>query len=227
MTSLPQRTAELKNATAPKSLVRVVCLSDTHELHHELSVPDGDLLIHAGDITFFGSISKIRDFNDWLGELPHRYKVVIPGNHDRAFNQDPRSRALITNAVLLINEGVRVCGLNIWGSPVTCDDAAHGHTKPRERASLYATIPPDTDILITHGPPFGILDHERGSNRRQGCPELRRAVMRVKPKLHVFGHCHAGYGVRPTEQTMYVNASLLGWSGDIENRPIVLNITPR
>jgi Icc-related predicted phosphoesterase len=224
---LRKRATEFNKEAAAQSPVRVVCISDTHELHRELSLPDGDLLIHAGDLTFFDGISKIRDFNDWLGELPHRHKVVIPGNHDRAFHTDPRNRALITNAVLLINEGVRVCGLNIWGSPVTCDDAAHGHTKPEERASLYATIPPDTDILITHGPPFGILDHERGSTRMRGCPELRRAVVRVKPKLHVFGHCHAGYGVRPTEQTMYVNASLLGWSGDIENRPIVLNITPR
>lgn len=71
-----------------KDRVRVVCINDTHDLHRELAVPDGDVLIHAGYITFFNSIAKIRDFNDWLGELPHRYKVVIPGNHDRAFSQE-------------------------------------------------------------------------------------------------------------------------------------------
>jgi Icc-related predicted phosphoesterase len=108
-------------------------------------------------------------------------------------SQDPKWRAKITNAVLLINEGVTLCGLKIWGSPVTCDDAAYGHTKSEERASLYSTIPSDTDILITHGPPYGILDHEKGSDRKQGCPELRKAVIRVKPRLHVFGHVHAGY----------------------------------
>jgi Icc-related predicted phosphoesterase len=196
-------------------------------LHRELAVSDGDLLIHAGDFTFFNSISKIRDFNDWLGELPHRHKVVIPGNHDRVFHNDPRLRSMITNGVLLINDGIRVCGLNIWGSPVTCDDAAHGHTKPEERSSLYATIPPDTDILITHGPPLGIRDRERGSDERRGCPQLRVAVMRVKPRLHVFGHVHAGYGVAQNKTTVFVNASLLGWSGDLENKPIVLNITTR
>ncbi len=193
MASLPTRTAAQGKADAQPHRIRVVCVSDTHELHRELTVPDGDLLIHAGDFTFFNSISKIRDFNDWLGELPHSYKVVIPGNHDRAFNKDPRNHELITNSVLLINDGVRVCGLNIWGSPVTCDDAAYGHTKPEERASLYATIPADTDILITHGPPLGIRDHERGSNERRGCPQLREAVLRVKPRLHVFGHVHGGY----------------------------------
>jgi Icc-related predicted phosphoesterase len=205
--------------------VRVVCVSDTHELHRELDVPAGDLLIHAGDFTFFNHTSKIRDFNDWLGELPHKHKVVIPGNHDRAFANDPGRRTQITNAVLLINEATTLCGLRIWGSPVTCDDAAYGHTKPEERASLYTGIPEDTDILVTHGPPFGILDHEPGSVEHQGCLQLREAVMRLRPRLHVFGHCHVGYGVHPTERTMFINAALLGWAGDFEDRrPFVLDI---
>jgi len=227
MATRSSRTAEQNSPSTSKRPIRVVCISDTHELHRELFVPDGDLLIHAGDFTFWNHAPKIQDFNDWLGELPHQYKVAIPGNHDRAFNQAPKWRAKITNAVLLINEGVRLCGLKIWGSPVTCDDAAYGHTKSEERASLYATIPADTDILITHGPPFGILDHEKGSDRKQGCPELRNAVMRVKPRLHVFGHVHTGYGVMPTKSTLFVNAALLGWAGDLENRPIVMDISSR
>lgn len=213
--------------TTSTQLCRVVCISDTHELHRELYVPGGDLLIHAGDFTFFNHVSKIRDFNDWLGELPHRHKVVIPGNHDRVFHKDPLARRLITNAELLINESVTLCGLRIWGSPVTCDDAAYGHTKPEERASLYASIPPDTDILVTHGPPKGVLDRERGSDHRQGCPQLREAVLRLKPRLHVFGHVHVGYGVTQNKTTLFVNASLLGWAGDLENRPIVLDISAR
>ena len=213
----------------PKPLrpVRIVCISDTHELHRELSLPDGDLLIHAGDFTFFNHASKIHDFNDWLGELPHRHKVVIPGNHDRIFRDDHGFREMITNAVLLINEGVTVCGLKIWGSPVTCDDDAYGYTKRDERARLYASIPADTDIVVTHGPPYGILDREPGSIHRQGCTELRLAVMRLQPRLHVFGHVHSGYGVMPTPQTLFVNAALLGWAGDLENRPIVMDIGPR
>jgi len=187
--------------------VRVVCISDTHELHRGLALPDGDLLIHAGDFTFFNSISKIRDFNLWLGELPHRHKVVIPGNHDRAFHNDRRFREMITNAVLLINEGVTVCGLNVWGSPVTCDDTAFGYTTREERASLYAGIPKDTHILVTHGPPYGVLDREPDSIHRQGCTELRLAVMRLQPRLHIFGHVHSGYGVMPTPQTLFVNAA--------------------
>jgi Icc-related predicted phosphoesterase len=225
MVSKSNRTPKQDNPPKAHRRVRVVCISDTHELHRDLALPDGDLLIHAGDFTFWNHVSKIRDFNDWLGELPHRHKVVIPGNHDRAFNQDPRFRAMITNAALLINESVRLCGLNIWGSPVTCDDDAFGYTKRDERARLYASIPADTHILITHGPPYGILDREPGSRKREGCTELRLAVMRLQPRLHVFGHVHAGYGTCHTERTLFVNAALLGWTGDIENRPIVMDIT--
>jgi Icc-related predicted phosphoesterase len=227
MANLRKRTVAPKEATAAHAKVRVVCISDTHELHRELMLPDGDLLIHAGDFTFWNHVSKIRGFDDWLGELPHRHKVVIAGNHDRAFHHDPSLRALITNGALLINDSIRVCGLNIWGSPVTCDDSAHGYSKPEERATLYSTIPADTDILITHGPPLGIRDHERGSAERRGCPQLREAVMRVKPRLHVFGHVHAGYGMAQNKATVFINAALLGWSGELENRPIVLEISQK
>ncbi len=221
------RTVEQNSEPAAKRPIRVVCISDTHELHRGLFVPNGDLLIHAGDFTFWNHTSKIQDFNDWLGKLPHPHKVVIPGNHDRAFAQDKRQRAKITNAVLLINEGATICGLNIWGSPVTCDDTAYGYSQPEDRAALYETIPANTDILVTHGPPYGVLDHEPGSDERQGCLELRKAVMRVQPRLHVFGHVHTGYGVMPTKSTLFVNASLLGLAGDLENRPIAMDISQR
>src|SRR3974390_3032336 len=118
MTGETSRSATGTTPTPQLSSVRLVCIADTHELHRELDVPHGDLLIHAGDFTFFNHVSKIRDFNDWLGEFPPRHKVVIPGNHDRVFHKDPLARRQITNAELLINESVTLCGLNIWGSPV-------------------------------------------------------------------------------------------------------------
>jgi len=209
MTSKTNRTPARQAPPKAYRRVRVVCISDTHELHREVDVPAGDLLIHAGDFTFFNHASKIHDFNDWLGELPHRHKVVIPGNHDRIFRDDHGFREMITNAVLLINEGVTVCGLKIWGSPVTCDDDAYGYTKRDERARLYASIPADTDIVVTHGPPYGILDREPGSIHRQGCTELRLAVMRLQPRLHIFGHVHSGYRGRPEQDDDYVAGGML------------------
>lgn len=102
--------------------VHLVLMSDTHGHHRQVEVPDGDLLVHAGDFTFFnGSTFAIRDFNTWLGQLPHKSKVLIPGNHDSGF-VDPAFRELITEATLLINEGTVMEGLRIWGSPCTPND---------------------------------------------------------------------------------------------------------
>jgi Icc-related predicted phosphoesterase len=182
----------------------------------------GDLLIHAGDFSFFyEDLGAVRDFNEWLGELRFRNRIVIPGNHERILYQRPELRRLISNATLLINEAVTVEGVKLWGSAVTCDDAAFGCATPEERRALYATIPVGTDILITHGPPEGILDIEfRGGGVHRGCPELLAAVQRVQPQVHIFGHVHASRGAKRIGETTFINAALLGWSGDLENRPI-------
>src|ERR1035437_2378402 len=147
----------------------IVMISDTHAMHREIEVPPGDLLIHAGDFTMNSmSAEKLIDFNEWLGELPHPYRVVILGNHDGVV-EDPSRRCLITNATLLINESVEIMGLKIWGSPATPILAeAFGVLSEAGRKKLYSRIPGDTDILITHSPPYGILDKAPDSVQRTG-----------------------------------------------------------
>jgi predicted phosphohydrolase len=162
------------HSTDPSKLrrpVEIVCISDTHELHREVDVPYGDILIHAGDFTMFSkSRSQIVDFNDWLGELPHRHKVIVPGNHEFFLEADPSQRKLISNATVLINEGIKIMGLRGWGSPVTpLAGGAFGLSSEVDRAELYAKIPDAVDILITHGPPFGILDRSPGTQHHSGC----------------------------------------------------------
>lgn len=203
----------------------IVCISDTHQLHRELDVPDGEILIHAGDFTMFSkSSSAILDFNDWLGELPHRHRIVVPGNHEFFLEADPTRRRLLSNATVLIDEGVEVMGLKIWGSPITTQyGGAFGRISPSDRIRLYSTIPEDIDVLVTHGPPHGILDMPPGSGRHAGCPELRDAVARLKPRLHVFGHIHSASGTEHTEHTLYVNAALMG-EGELDKPPITLRI---
>lgn len=153
--------------------VRVVLLSDTHEYHRDVTVPDGDLLIHAGDITQHSFSSKaVQDFDDWLSHLPHRYKVVTPGNHDYAF-ADQAWQRLITSAVLLINDGVEIMGLKMWGTPVTPVGYGNfGGATAADRRAQFGRIPEDTDLLISHGPPYGILDRNLGSTSHEGCREL-------------------------------------------------------
>jgi len=209
--------------------LRLVLLSDTHQLHREVEVPDGDIFIHAGDFTLFSeSMEAVADFNDWLGELPHRYKIVVPGNHEFFLEADPSERSLLSNATVLINEGTEIEGLRIWGSPVTpMYGGAFGVSSAVDRKKLYAQIPWDIDVLISHGPPFGILDTAPISGSHEGCRELLDAVTRLRPKLHVFGHIHTAYGTYQTEHTIFINAARLGLHDAADKPPFVLQITGR
>jgi predicted phosphohydrolase len=219
----------MKNPAAisqSKRTVTIVCIADTHELHREIDLPGGDILIHAGDFTMFSkNAAAILDFNEWIGELPHAYKLVIPGNHEFFLESEPSRRSLISNATVLIDEGIELMGLKIWGSPVTpLYGGAFGRSSPVDRANLYSQIPDDVDILITHGPPYGLLDATAANTRPSGCQELLKAVTRLKPKLHVFGHIHGAHGMTSNEETVFVNAALLGPEGDLNKSPITLRI---
>ncbi len=169
---------------------------------------------------------SLRDFNDWLGGLPHKHKILIPGNHDAGFIY-PAYQELITNAVLLINDGIEVGGLKIWGSPITPNDwGAFGAATAEERARAFSRIPDDTDVLITHGPPMGILDQDLKSSVPTGCRQLLAAVRRVRPRYHVFGHFHQGYGRFSCCGTEFINAALAGPSYTLTKRPVVIDIVP-
>jgi predicted phosphohydrolase len=119
--------------------LRLVLLSDTHQLHREVEIPDGDILIHAGDFTMFSqSMNAITDFNTWLGELPHRHKILTFGNHEFFAEVDPSKCSMLTNAVVLIDEGTEIEGLRIWGSPVTpLYGGAFGRSSAEDRRQLY------------------------------------------------------------------------------------------
>jgi predicted phosphohydrolase len=210
--------------------LRLVLLSDTHQLHREVEVPDGDILIHACDFTMFcQSMKAIIDFNEWLGELPHRFKACVPGNHEFFLEGDPSRCSLVDNATVLINAGVDIDGLRVWGSPVTplYGGGAFGLSSAEDRRRLYAQILEDTDILVSHGPPYGVLDSDANSGLHSGCRELFDAVIRVRSKLHVFGHVHGAYGIFRTEHTTFVNAALLGIHGGLDKAPLVFRMTRR
>ncbi|MGC1780982.1 MAG: metallophosphatase domain-containing protein [Acidobacteriaceae bacterium] len=220
------RTNESISSCRLKDHIRIVCIADTHELHRKVDVPDGDLLIHAGDFTQYSkSAAAIGDFNEWLGELPHLQKLLIPGNHEFFLEADPNQRGSISNATILINDSIEMLGLKIWGSPTTpLYGGAFGLSSEPDRVRLYSEIPAEADILITHSPPFGILDRPAGSSEHQGCPALLDRVRELKPKLHVFGHVHGSRGTFSTDETLFVNAALLGIDGDIDANPIVIQI---
>jgi Icc-related predicted phosphoesterase len=175
----------------------LVLFGDTHELHREVEVPAGDILICVGDFTMFSkNLSAIEDFNKWLGELPHRHKIVVPGNHEFFLESNPERRSLLDNANVLIDESIEIEGLNIYGSPMTpLYGAAFGKSSPKDRKRHWSKVPKNTHVLITRGPPFGILDLSPDQAERMGDPELRNRVKELPSlKLHAFGHVHGAHG---------------------------------
>jgi predicted phosphodiesterase len=205
----------------------LVLLSDTHELHRELDVPPGDLLIHCGDWTMFSKSRRaIEDFNAWLGDLPHRHRLLCPGNHEFYLEADPRRCDLTDNATVLIDEAVTIDGLKVFGSPMTpLYGGAFGRSSSADRRRHWAKVPEDTQVLITHGPPYGILDRSPGQQEHMGDPELLARCKELKDlRLHVFGHVHGAYGMAERDGVLYVNAALLGPDGGIEHEPVVLRI---
>ena len=161
-----------------------------------------------------------------MAGLRYRDRIAVPGNHESYIETDPSLRLMLSNAITLVNESVEIEGLKIWGSPVTQHGPAFAMPLA-DRRRLYATIPDDTDIIVTHGPPLNVLDEAPGSGYHSGCPALREAVKRIKPRLHVFGHVHGAYGVTEDEHTMYANVALFGPGGDLAHHPLVLRIPPR
>ena len=208
--------------------LRIVCISDTHGQHTKLSVPDGDVLVHAGDFMAFGDRPKeVVDLNQWLGEQPHRHKVVIAGNHDLMFERHPGpARELLGNAIYLENSGAKVAGLTIWGSPVQPEFNNWAFNVARGAAirRYWKMIPANTDVLVTHGPPFGVLDKAHPSSAHLGCEELAKAVEQIKPRLHVFGHIHGGHGWSSGKDTQFVNASVVNEAYRLVHEPQVVEI---
>ncbi|VTU01863.1 metallophosphoesterase : 239AB OS=Microscilla marina ATCC 23134 GN=M23134_04270 PE=4 SV=1: Metallophos [Gemmataceae bacterium] len=189
--------------------MRIVCVSDTHARHHLTEVPDGDVLVHAGDITRRGKLEDVESFNRWLGSLPHRHKVVICGNHDFCFQERPaEARARVTNAIYLEDSGCEIEGVTFYGSPWQPYFGGWAFNLPRgeELARVWAKIPAGVDVLITHGPPAGILDRNR-TGELCGCRDLFERVFEVKPRLHVFGHIHESSGRTEHDGIVFVNAS--------------------
>jgi Icc-related predicted phosphoesterase len=203
-----------------------VFISDTHCKHSSLVLPEGDTIIHCGDVSSIGSITEIKKFSEWFGNLPYENKIMIPGNHDFAFEKYPEESSEIIkekNIICLINQGIEVYGLKIWGSPITpyFRNWAFNRFRGSEIQSYWDRIPDDTDILITHGPPAYLknLSFVLGGED-VGCEDLYNTIKkRVKPKISSFGHIHEGYGIHQDEETIFINCSLLNTRYELVNDP--------
>jgi hypothetical protein len=206
--------------------MKIVLLSDTHGLHDHLTVPPGDLLIHAGDFGRRGTLEELRAFNEFLGRLPHPRKIFVAGNRDFYFERQPvEGRKILTNAVYLQDDDITVGGFRIYGSPWQPPfmDTAFNLPRGAPLREKWALIPEGIDLPPTHTPPYGIGDRTAGGES-VGCRDLLEAVHRIKPRLHVFGHVHEGYGQYEDSGICFVNASVTDSSFQNAHPPIVCNL---
>lgn len=222
------------------NIMKLVLISDTHCEHEKLIVPYGDIVIHAGDFTSTGHPQEMESFFKWFSKLPHRHKIVVPGNHEmtlcekleknlvlaknarygdsvlktkvtKILNKIKMARDILEDyndrIHFLIDRSVTIEGIKFYGSPRCVGDyevmGSWGFYTD-EPKKYWDRIPPNVDILITHSPPYGILD------AGLGCKELLKRVNKVNPYLHVFGHIHSMGGRQTfTEKTIFVNAAVM------------------
>lgn len=214
-------------------MTRLVCISDTHNHHREIKLPPGDVLVHAGDMTMSGSREETETFLKWMVAQPHKHKVLIAGNHDWLFVHEPEfAREIIPAGVhYLEDSGVTLDGVSFWGAPWQPWFYDWAFNLPRNGQELHekwAMIPAGVDVLVTHGPPHGSLDVCRAVGTRElvsvGDEALAAALDRVRPRVHVFGHIHEGYGQRQHGPTVLVNASTCKNTYRPTNPPLVVDL---
>jgi len=208
--------------------MKLVLISDTHGKHNQLNLPKGEMLIHAGDVSSRGTKEQVLEFIEWFSSQDYKYKIFIAGNHDFFLEKENKENidSIIPSNINYLNDsGIEIEGIKIWGSPVQpwFYDWAFNRERGEEINKHWELIPEDTDILITHGPPFGILD-ETLRGERVGCVDLLNKVNLVKPKLHVFGHIHEDYGVEEKGETTYVNASVVNLHYEMQNKAVEIEI---
>lgn len=179
--------------------MKILCISDTHGLHEDLKISENiDMIIHAGDISNTRNpginSNECSLFLNWYDKLNIKYKILIAGNHDTSIEAKYINPKDFKSIIYLEHESIIIEGINIFGSPYTPSFGEWAFMKKRGKLNPYwEEIPENTDILITHGPPKGILDLSYNSDNILeycGCKELYNHVLRVQPKYHIFGHIH-------------------------------------
>ena len=203
-------------------------LSDTHRKHREITIPSCDILIHCGDFCSFQreDLRTLNDVDGWFSECPAKHIVCVGGNHDFLLQTQEFRFA---HALLLEDKGLEISGLTLYGAPWCPDLPGFAYyATADELKDRWKRIPSGIDVLITHTPPYGILDLPTSGTVHVGCHYLLEELKRVSPRLHVFGHVHASHGMNKTQATHYINASIVG-GPDFEVRytPIDIKMNPR
>jgi len=216
----------------------ITLISDTHGKHNEITqdLPGGNLLLHAGDISSMGYQHEVQQFCKWFNNVEnYDHKIFIAGNHDWGFQNNVEKIMEIVNSYKTVDyiqdETISVGDddkmVNVYGSPWQPEFYNWAFNLPKngvELAAKWDAIPDNTDILITHGPAFGVLDTVAGRMwDNLGCQLLTNKIKSIKPKIHVCGHIHSGYGYYFDGDTHFINASVLNEAYQYTNKPITID----
>lgn len=212
--------------------IRVACVSDTHNLHEELTLPQADILVVAGDFCGQGTVNEVSNFNQWLDFARHDYEeiLVVPGNHDWAIQ---RERACLPHFVrVLVDQEFVYKNVKFYGTP-WCTEFGHWayQLPPKQLQEKYDLIPHDTDVLISHMPAYGTLDlvERPGGFNHVGSKELADKIKSLPNlKAHIFGHLHLCGGQVGMSQNhpraLAVNAAVVDEHYQLVNPPMVISI---
>ena len=216
--------------------MKIIHISDTHRQLSKIEIPPCDVLIHTGDDDVNSLIDIIR-LSNWFSKQPAKLRLFIPGNHDWLFEIDYNlAKSNLTEATLLLDSSIEYKGVKFYGSPWQPEFNSWAFNLPRGKAlkAKWDLIPNDTDFLLTHSPPYGILDKVLYTNEHVGCEELIDAVERIKPLYHLFGHIHEGYGndklfwyenMKNTgKKTIFLNSAQVNEDYKLVNKPQVIEI---
>lgn len=221
-------------------MTTLVCISDTHGCHPQLNdLPEGDILVHAGDWCAHSSYDDTISFLKWFESQPHQHKVFIAGNHETWVEDNWLAFAELAqqyapSCTYLNDSGITIGDLNIWGSPIspTFQEWAFGRERGPAIQRHWNMIPRDTHVLITHCPPAGILDavpssifETYGTVEHVGCANLDRTIRFCLPDLraHIFGLVHWSGGKKQVlADVVYVNASVVDAGYTLTNKPVLI-----
>ena len=177
-------------------------ISDTHTYHDLLKVPMAiDMVIHSGDCSNprdpYNNEPEVREFIDWYKELSPKYKIYVAGNHDSSIEKKlVTKKDFEDNGIIYLeNDYVTIEGIKIFGSPYTPNFGNWSFMRDRNKLDRFwcSAIHDDTDIVITHGPPKGILDKSENRDHQLECcgdKSLLNKLLQVQPAYHLFGHIH-------------------------------------
>jgi Icc-related predicted phosphoesterase len=227
--------------------VKIAIISDVHCKQKQVIVPECDLLISCGDYSFLGEAHVVKNYHKWLNKQPAKHIISIQGNHEKWVEKNyAEAKEIAIKACprvhFIQDESVVIEGLNVYGNAYTPyffnwawnagrDIVEASHTFKPFIGDIWAKIPENTDILVTHGPPLGILDEVADYNSGRiisvGCRELLKKINQLPNlKLNCFGHLHLRGGMlyQRDDGKIFVNASVCDEQYKPVNKPVVVNL---